>query len=227
MRASNRRSIMTTEDPIEGVSIMTAPTTAYATAAAVFVAGLLEGIGIPWPGAVIVAGAAAGLGGGYRDVPLAAMLFAAGYCLGSMIQYVMGRLVGQRMLAWLPAKQRCSLEALTTRYGSAVVLWTRPLAAGNYVSIPAGMMRMPVLRFQLYTFLGIAPWAAGMAAAGWLLGGQVEAVGALLGRWLVPGVVAFAAAVVLAKLTGYAINAGRSARHEARHARVSAVSGSM
>ncbi|HWI66597.1 MAG TPA: VTT domain-containing protein [Symbiobacteriaceae bacterium] len=174
--------------------------TSTATAAAVFAAGLLEGVGVPWPGAVIIAGAAASLGNGGVDIPLVGLCFTAGYCLGSIVQYVLGRLLGPVILNWLPATQRAKLDALTARHGTAVVLWTRPLAAGNYVSIPAGMIRMPVPKFVLYTFLGIAPWAASMAAGGWFLGGQVEAISALLAQWFLPGILLFAGGLALVKL---------------------------
>lgn len=175
-----------------------------ATTAAVFAAGLLEGAGVPWPGAVIIAGAAASLGNGFADIPLVAMAFAAGYCLGSIVQYILGRLLGPVILAWLPAAQRAKVDALTARHGTAVVLWTRPLAAGNYVSIPAGMVRMPVPKFVLYTFLGIAPWAASMAAGGWFLGGQIAA----LTQWFLPAALLFAVALILMKVV-------KSLRHRA------------
>lgn len=175
-------------------------------AVAVFTAGLLEGVGIPWPGALIIAGAAAGLGAGTAGVPLAAACFTAGYCLGSAMQYLLGRLLGGTVLGWLPSAQRCRMDELTRKHGAAIVLWTRPLAVGNYVSIPAGISRMPVSRFLLYTFLGISPWAMAMAAGGWLLGGQVGAVNAWLTRWFLPAAVACGGALALYKLGTLVLN---------------------
>lgn len=39
------------------------------------------------------------------------------------------------------------------------VFFSRPLVIGNYISAPAGIMRMPLRRFLPPTFFGVAPWA--------------------------------------------------------------------
>ncbi len=147
---------------------------------AVAVAGLLEGIGVPWPGAIVVAGAGIVAGGGWQDVLLLTAAFGFSYCLGALMQYAVGRFLGTRALAWIPAKYRQRIDTMMTRYGSAAVLFSRPLAIGNYVSAPAGIMRMPLRRFLPTTFLGICPWALGMLIAGdamaVMLGGAQEAI---------------------------------------------------
>lgn len=185
-----------------------------ATLAAVFAAGLLEGIGVPWPGMFIIAGAAAGLGNGWTDMPRVTAAFAVGYSLGALIQYLLGRLAGPTVLAWLPAAQRAKLQALSAKHGTAMVLWTRPLAVGNYVSIPAGILRMPVHRFIVYTFLGIAPWAASMAAGGWLLGGRVDALSAAIARWFIPGIVGFGVAALLLRTAPAVVRRYRESHRE-------------
>jgi len=200
---------------------MTQQHTTAATGAAVFIAGLLEGVGIPWPGALTIAGAAAGMSNGLVAIPTMGLLFAAGYCLGSMVQYVLGRLVGMRVLSWLPKEQQGKVDGVMAKYGMGAVLWTRPLAAGNYVSLPAGMARMPVLRFLVYTLLGITPWSAGMASAGWLLGGQIDAVSSAIGRWLVPALLIFGLGLGLVKLGAYLLHQ-RHSRHEAEAAPMAA-----
>lgn len=107
--------------------------------------------------------------------------------MGSLLQYLVGRLVGPAALAWLPAVHRNKLDSLLRKHGLASVLWLRPLAVGNYISLPAGMMRMPVSRFTLYTVLGIAPWAAGIALLGWFLGAQF--VSSAMSQWFLPATV--------------------------------------
>jgi membrane protein DedA with SNARE-associated domain len=183
----------------------------YTTFAAVCLAGLVEGVGIPWPGGLIIAGAAASMGESSAAVPVVAALFTLGYYVGALLQYLIGRLIGPAALAWLPAVQRKRLDSLILKHGLGIVLWLRPFAVGNYVSLPAGMMRMPLPRFTLYTIVGIAPWAVGIALAGWFLGAQV--VSSVISQWFLP------AAVVLA--VGLALFRGvkrwlrrRSRRHE-------------
>ena len=40
----------------------------------------------------------------------------------------------------------------------------------TFIAMPAGMARMPQLRFQLYTFVGSWPWCFGLAYVGLKLG---------------------------------------------------------
>ncbi|HEX6491059.1 MAG TPA: DedA family protein [Gaiellaceae bacterium] len=58
-----------------------------------------------------------------------------------------------------------------TRWGDAAVFLGRitPVVR-SFISIPAGVVRMPLGRFTVLTFLGCVPWCFGIAAAGWALG---------------------------------------------------------
>ena len=44
----------------------------------------------------------------------------------------------------------------------------------SFVSIPAGLARMPLGRFTVFTFLGCIPWCFGLAGIGWALGSSYE-----------------------------------------------------
>jgi membrane protein DedA with SNARE-associated domain len=44
----------------------------------------------------------------------------------------------------------------------------------SFVSIPAGVARMPLGRFTVLTFLGCIPWCFGIAAIGWAVGSSWE-----------------------------------------------------
>jgi membrane protein DedA with SNARE-associated domain len=59
------------------------------------------------------------------------------------------------------------------RYGGAVVMFGRmmPLIHG-IVSVPAGVVRMNLLRFYLYTSLGSLSWIGTLSVLGYLLGTQ-------------------------------------------------------
>ncbi len=69
----------------------------------------------------------------------------------------------------------------------------------TFVSLPAGMARMPLGRFSVLTFLGCLPWCAGLVAIGYYAGNNwqewehrlgylnyliVAAVVVLAGLWL-------------------------------------------
>ena len=56
-------------------------------------------------------------------------------------------------------------------YGSITVLVGRLLpVVRTFIAFPAGIARMPQLRFHLYTFIGSWPWCFALAYAGMKLG---------------------------------------------------------
>jgi membrane protein DedA with SNARE-associated domain len=57
------------------------------------------------------------------------------------------------------------------RYGVAAVFFGRLLpVVRTFIAFPAGLARMPMLKFQIYTFLGSWPWCFALAYIGSLLG---------------------------------------------------------
>ena len=60
-----------------------------------------------------------------------------------------------------------------SRYGEAIVLFGRmvPLVRA-FVSLPAGVARMPFVRFSLLTLVGSLPWVLALALAGHALGSE-------------------------------------------------------
>lgn len=103
-----------------------------------------------------------------------------GACIGQLPFYYLGRSIGTDRLKvlldrhpWLgvtPAELDCA-NAWFTRHGGKAVFFCRLIpAARTYISIPAGLSRMPLGRFFLYTVSGTAIWTTALAWAGWLLG---------------------------------------------------------
>jgi membrane protein DedA with SNARE-associated domain len=59
------------------------------------------------------------------------------------------------------------------RYGAATVFFGRLLpVVRTFIAFPAGLARMPMLKFQIYTFLGSWPWCFALAYVGYLLGAR-------------------------------------------------------
>jgi membrane protein DedA with SNARE-associated domain len=59
------------------------------------------------------------------------------------------------------------------RYGSATVFFGRLLpVVRTFIAFPAGMARMPMLKFQIYTFIGSWPWCFALAYIGYVLGAR-------------------------------------------------------
>ena len=59
------------------------------------------------------------------------------------------------------------------RYGVAAVFFGRLLpVVRTFIAFPAGLTRMPMLKFQIYTFLGSWPWCFALAYIGYVLGAR-------------------------------------------------------
>lgn len=100
-----------------------------------------------------------------------------GNIVGSLITWAIGRSGGRSFLEkhgrWLHASQRSldRSDAWFARYGARTVLLTRMMPiVRTFISLPAGVARMPLGRFTLYTTLGCVPWVAALTYIGWLLG---------------------------------------------------------
>jgi len=53
------------------------------------------------------------------------------------------------------------------KYGDAAVFFSRMLPiVRTFISFPAGVARMPIVRFSVLTFLGAVPWNLGLTIAG-------------------------------------------------------------
>ncbi len=62
-------------------------------------------------------------------------------------------------------------ERFFARYGAVTVLVGRLLpVVRTFIAFPAGLARMPMMKFQIYTFVGSWPWCYGLAYVGFRLG---------------------------------------------------------
>jgi membrane protein DedA with SNARE-associated domain len=100
-----------------------------------------------------------------------------GNTVGSLIGWGIGAYGGRPLLEergrWFHL-DRAKLERADRwfdRFGDAAVFLGRiaPVVR-SFISIPAGVLRMPLGRFTVLTFLGCIPWCFGIAGAGWALG---------------------------------------------------------
>ena len=113
-------------------------------------------------------------GWAYAAIAMAGVL---GYTLGSVIGWGIGRIGGRPFLErhgrWVhvtPDRLERA-ESWFDRYGDAAVFFSRVVpVVRSFISIPAGVVRMPVGRFTLLSFLGTIPWCFGLAGAGLALG---------------------------------------------------------
>jgi membrane protein DedA with SNARE-associated domain len=100
-----------------------------------------------------------------------------GYTLGSVLGWGIGRIGGRPFLdrhgRWVHVTpdRLARAESWFERYGDAAVFFSRMVpVVRSFISIPAGVVRMPLGRFTLLSFLGTLPWCFGLAGAGLALG---------------------------------------------------------
>jgi len=107
-----------------------------------------------------------------------------GSLLGSLLSYWMGRYGGNALvLRWghwvfLDVEDLKKTEDWFARKGEAVIFVSRFIpVVRQFISIPAGIARMNIWRFSLYTFLGATLWNGFLAWLGFFLGERWEEVG--------------------------------------------------
>jgi len=62
-------------------------------------------------------------------------------------------------------------ERLFDRYGSSIIFFSRLMpVVRTFISLPAGLARMPLLRFTVYTFLGSYPFCYALGYFGYKMG---------------------------------------------------------
>jgi membrane protein DedA with SNARE-associated domain len=104
-----------------------------------------------------------------------------GYTLGSLVGWGIGAYAGRPLLEerarWFHL-DRAKLDRADRwfeRWGDwAVFLGRLTPVVRSFISIPAGVVRMPIVRFTVLTFLGSAIWCFAIAGVGWALGASYE-----------------------------------------------------
>jgi membrane protein DedA with SNARE-associated domain len=107
----------------------------------------------------------------------------AGNLVGSWIAYGVGRggrleLVERhgRLLHLTPARIAWA-DRWFTRYGAPAIFFSRMLPIiRTFISLPAGVAKMPFVRFSLLTLAGCVPWVFGLALAGEAVGSEWKEV---------------------------------------------------
>lgn len=115
---------------------------------------------------------------------------AIGCNLGSLVAYEIGRyggrplverygrwiLMGRRELDWA--------DRFFQRWGYLAVFFGRMLpVVRTFIALPAGVARMPRVRFHIYTFLGSWPWCLALAYLGMKLGQNWRELGQYFHRF--------------------------------------------
>jgi membrane protein DedA with SNARE-associated domain len=137
----------------------------------------IESACVPLPSEVIMPFTGYLVSTGRFTLPLAATAGALGCNLGSIVGYEIGKRGGRplaerwgRYLLIGPGELDAA-DRFFARWGSLAVLVGRLLPViRSFIAFPAGVARMRLLPFHLYTFIGSWPWCFALAWVGMRLG---------------------------------------------------------
>jgi len=137
----------------------------------------IESACIPLPSEIIMPFAGYLVYLGHFNLFWAATAGAVGCNLGSVVAYWIGAKGGRPLVErygrWVLMSHH-DLDRMTyyfNRYGAIMVLVARLLpVVRTFIAFPAGIAKMPQLRFHIYTFVGSWPWCFALAYAGMKLG---------------------------------------------------------
>jgi membrane protein DedA with SNARE-associated domain len=139
----------------------------------------IESACIPLPSEVIMPFSGYLVHTGRFNLWLVAVAGAVGCVVGSMVAYLVGMYGGRPLIEKYGKYVLISHHDLDladrwfARYGEVIVFASRLLpVVRTFIAFPAGVARMRVPRFILYTFLGSLPWCLGLAYVGQVLGEQ-------------------------------------------------------
>ena len=137
----------------------------------------IESACIPLPSEIIMPFAGYLVYLGHFSLFWAATAGAVGCNLGSLAAYWIGAKGGRPLVeryGRLVLMNHHDLDRMTfffDKYGSITVLLARLLpVVRTFIAFPAGIARMPQMRFHIYTFVGSWPWCFALAYAGMKLG---------------------------------------------------------
>ncbi|MGY0006384.1 DedA family protein [Micromonospora sp. I033] len=151
----------------------------------------LENLFPPIPSEVILPLAGFTAGQGRMSLFAAIAWTTIGSVVGAVALYYVGVALGRdrvrAVAARLPLVKLSDIdrtEAWFARHGGKTVFFGRMIPIfRSLISIPAGVERMPLATFLLYTTLGSLIWNTGFVMAGYLLGENWQAVEAYVGTF--------------------------------------------
>ena len=139
----------------------------------------IESACIPLPSEIIMPFSGYLVSTGRFNLFLVATAGAIGCNLGSSIAYAVGYFGGRPLVEkWgryiLVSRRDLELvDRFFARFGGITFFICRLLpVVRTFIALPAGIARMPQVKFQLYTFIGSWPWCFALAYVGEQLGAR-------------------------------------------------------
>ena len=114
---------------------------------------------------------------------LLALAGAIGCLIGSIAAYGIGYAGGRPLMlkygryVLISQHDADMADRFFQRWGSATAFFSRLMPiVRTYISLPAGITKMPLIKFSIYTFLGSFPWCFLLAYVGTVVGNNLSAL---------------------------------------------------
>jgi membrane protein DedA with SNARE-associated domain len=137
----------------------------------------IESAAIPLPSEVIMPFSGYLVYQGTFTLHWAAFWGATGCVVGSLAAYAIAAWGGRPLVerygryVFLARRDLDLAERLFRRHGSPIIFFSRLMpVVRTFISLPAGLARMPLLPFVVYTFLGSYPFCWALAYLGYRMG---------------------------------------------------------
>jgi membrane protein DedA with SNARE-associated domain len=150
----------------------------------------IESACIPLPSEVIMPFSGSLVASGRFNLNLVAIAGAVGCLLGSYVAYFVGAYGGRRFLErygrWvlIAPHELAAADKFFERWGSPAVFLSRMLpVVRTFIAFPAGVARMRLMPFTVYTLAGSYIWCLALAYAGFKLGQHWKELGPYFHRF--------------------------------------------
>lgn len=143
----------------------------------------IESANIPLPSEIIMPFSGFLVANGTFNLYLAGLFGAIGCVIGSLLSYWLGAIGGRPLIEkygkyiLISHHDLDMADRLFKKHGEAIVFFGRLLPIiRTFISFPAGISKMNLLRFIVYSFLGSLPWTLALAYLGQKMGENWESL---------------------------------------------------
>lgn len=171
----------------------------------IFLLMMIESSFIPFPSEVVLIPAGYLVGQGQMSATGVVLAGVAGSLVGAYINYCLALFLGRKFILeygryfLLPQDKFLKLEEGFLRHGRFATFFGRLIfGVRQWISIPAGLVKMPLLSFSILTSAGAGIWVIILVVLGYFLGEGETAVhtAKLIGYWLLGAVAIVTAAYI-------------------------------
>jgi len=153
----------------------------------IFALMFLESTFFPFPSEVVMIPAGFLAYKGEMNIYIVIFMGTAGSLGGALFNYYLSKTLGRKLLlkyghyVWFKEKQLAKMEEFFAKHGEISTFNGRLIpVVRQYISLPAGLSKMSIVKFSIYTTLGAFIWMLILALLGYHLGSNKELIGEYL-----------------------------------------------